>query len=427
MGQYPQRGASSLDSRWLQLILGVVCMVMVANLQYGWSLFVAPIDAKFQWGRAAIQFAFTIFVLAETWLMPVEGYLADRFGARPVVMAGGLLVGISWSLNAYADSLTVLYVSAALGGAGAGAVYSACIGNALKWFSTNRGLAVGLTAAGFGTVSAATVLPIHAFMQTHGYENAFLYFGLGQGLIVCLAAWGLRQPVAGETGVSRAPQTARNYQPLEVLKTPVFWVMYLMFFLVAAAGLMAIMQLATIAKEFKIANEPASILALTLPALTFALAIDRVFSGLTRPFFGWVSDRMGREHALAIAFAVEAAALVALPAFGRDPLLFVLLTGLIFFAWGEIYSLFPAACADSFGTRYAATHAGLLFTAKGTAALLVLAAVEALPPDAGWHALFYGAAVMNVAASALALLVLKPLRARQLAADAAVTSARADR
>ena len=419
MGEHPQRGAPGSNHHWLQLALGIVCMVMVANLQYGWSLFINPLDAKFQWGRAAIQLAFTIFVLSETWLMPLEGYLADRFGARPVVTAGGLMVGISWSLNAYADSLMVLYVSAALGGIGAGAVYSACIGNALKWFSSQRGLAVGLTAAGFGTISAATVLPMHAVIQSQGYENAFLYFGLGQGLIVCLAAWGIRQPAAGEikSDIVRALQSSRDYRPLEVLKAPVFWVMYLMFFLVAAAGLMAIMQLAPIAKEYKVANEPASILALTLPALTFALAIDRVFSGLTRPFFGWVSDRIGREHAMGIAFAIEAAAIVALPQFGHDPLLFVLLTGLIFFAWGEIYSLFPAACADSFGTRYAATHAGLLFTAKGMATLLVLAAIAVLPPTGSWHALFYGAAAMNVVASLLALLVLKPLRARQFAAD----------
>jgi OFA family oxalate/formate antiporter-like MFS transporter len=195
--------------------------------------------------------------------------------------------------------------------------------------------------------------------------------------------------------------------------------MYLMFFLVAAAGLMAIAQLAPIAKDYKIANLPVSILDLTLPALAFALAIDRVFSGLTRPFFGWVSDRWGRERTMSIAFGMEAAAIVALAVFGRDPLAFVLLTGLIFFGWGEIYSLFPATCADTFGARHAATHAGLLYTAKGTAALVVLFFSATLLPTADWHTTFYGAAGMNAVAAVLALLVLKPLRAQQITNDRA--------
>jgi MFS transporter, OFA family, oxalate/formate antiporter len=416
MERNPQRGARSPAHRWLQLALGVVCMVMVANLQYGWSLFVYPIDAKYQWGRADIQVAFTIFVLATTWLMPVAGYLSDRFGARRVAMAGGLLVAMAWGLNAYAASLAGFYLNGALGGAGAGAVYGACVGNALKWFPDQRGLAVGLTAAGFGTVSAATVLPIHAVILAHGYEGAFLYFGLGQGAIVLLAAAFLAQPPQPAADHA-ALATSRHYGPLEVLRAPAFWVMYLMFFMVAAAGLMAMAQLAPIAKDYKVANSPVSILDLTLPALAFALAIDRVFSGLTRPIFGWVSDRLGRERAMSIAFGLEAAAIVALALCGRDPLWFVLLTGLIFFGWGEIYSLFPAACADTFGARHAATHAGLLYTAKGAAALVVLFFSATLLPTAEWHATFYCAAGMNAVAATLALLVLKPLRARQITND----------
>jgi len=414
----PQPYARGADHRWMQLALCVLCMAMIANLQYGWSLFVTPIAAKFQWERTAIQFAFTVFILTETWLMPLGGYCADRFGTRPVVVAGGILAGISWTSNAYADSLTVFYVSAAIGGIGVGAVYAACIGHALKWFRDRRGLALGLTAAGFGTVSAATVLPIYSVIQARGYENAFLYFGLGQGLIVLLAAIALKPHTKDEIGTHamRAQQSARSYRPLEVLGVPVFWTMYLMFFLVAAAGLMAITQLAPIAKEYKVANIPVSILDLTLTALAFALAIDRVFSGLARPFFGWVSDRMGRENAMCIAFGVEAAAIVALAQCGHDPLMFVLLTGLIFFAWGEIYSLFPAACADSFGAEYAATHAGFLYTAKGAAALFVLQLSELVSVIGDWQAMFYCAAGMNAMAAALALLVLKPMRARQLAA-----------
>ena len=336
-----------------------------------------------------------------------------------MVSAGGILAGISWGLNAGAGSLTTFYVSAVVGGVGAGAVYSACIGHALKWFSAGRGLAVGLTAAGFGTVSAATVLPIYAVIQAQGYENAFLYFGVGQGLIILLAARGLVLPADGyvKRGTIRAPRETRSYRPLEVAAAPVFWVMYLVFFLVAAAGLLAISQLAQIAKDYSVANVPVAILDLTLPALAFALAIDRVFSGLSRPFFGWVSDQIGRENVMFIAFGIEALAIVALARYGQDPLWFVLLTGLIFFAWGEIYSLFPAACADAFGEKYAATHAGMLHTAKGAAALAVVLASGWLPPIANWTAAIYCAAGMNAVASVLALFLLKPMRARQRAAD----------
>ena len=418
MGRHPQRSTHNAR-HWLQLAPGIICMVMVANLQYGWALFVNPIDAKMQWGRAEIQIAFTIFIVASTWLMPVAGYLADRLGARPVAMAGGLLIGISWGVNAFAQSLAVMYVSAAIGGVGACAVFGACIGHALKWFPAQRGLAVGLTAAGFGTVSAATVLPIHSVIQTFGYENAFLYFGLGQGAIVFVAAAFLGSPATPDVRADPIDplNTPRNYGPLEILRTPVFWVMYLMFVLVAVAGLMAIGQLAAIAKEYKVANVPVSLLALTLPALIFALAIDRVFSGLARPFFGWVSDRLGRETTLGIAFSIEAAAIVALARFGHEPVWFVVLTGLIFFAWGEIYSLFPATSADSFGEKQAATHAGLLYTAKGAGALIVMSFSTVLLPSTGWHTAFYCAAGMNAVAAVLALLVLKPLRARQAALD----------
>src|SRR3954462_14433349 len=184
--------------RWVQLVLGIICMVMIANLQYGWTLFVLPIDQKYHWGRAAIQVAFSIFVLTETWLVPIEGWFVDRFGPKIVVLLGGVLVGIAWVLNSIADSLTMLYIAAAIGGIGAGAVYGTCIGNALKWFPDRRGLAAGLTAAGFGMGSALTIIPIQAIIKASGYESAFLYFGIAQGLIVFLLAFGLAAPRKGE-------------------------------------------------------------------------------------------------------------------------------------------------------------------------------------------------------------------------------------
>src|SRR2546430_2250838 len=356
--------------RWLQLLVGIVCMAMIANLQYGWTLFVNPLDAKYHWGRASIQVAFTIFVLLETWLVPIEGYLVDRYGPRLVVLVGGILCGIAWTMNAYADSLTFLYVAAAIGGVGAGAVYGTCVGNALKWFPDRRGLAAGLTAAGFGAGSALTVIPIANMIASSGYESAFFWFGIGQGVIVVIVALLLRAPAAGEVAAPAAPavqQTKRDYTPAGALKTPVFWVMYFMFVAVGAGGLMAIAQLAPIARDYKVDAIPVSLLGLTLPALTFALTIDRVLNGVCRPFFGWVSDNIGRENTMFIAFLVEGIGIFALLHFAGHPVLFVILSGVVFFAWGEIYSLFPATCTDIYGKTFATTNYGLLYTAKGTA------------------------------------------------------------
>src|SRR6266436_10327769 len=364
--------------RWMQLVMGIVCMAMIANLQYGWTLFVNPIADKYGWSKAAIQFAFTIFVLTETWLVPIEGYLVDRFGPRPVVMVGGLLCGLGWVLNSFADSLVTLYIAAAISGIGAGAVYGTCVGNALKWFADRRGLAAGLTAAGFGAGSALTIIPISNMIKASGYEAAFLYFGIGQGLIVFLLSILLlerrRQPTAvpperNRRYVAPTRQTTVNYRPSEILKEPVFWIMYVMFVLMAAGGLMATAQLAPIAKDFKIADIPVSLIGITLPALTFALSIDRVLNGLTRPFFGWVSDHIGRENTMLIAFGIEAVGIWMLGMVGQDPVMFVILSGVVFFAWGEIYSLFPSTCTDVYGTKYATANAGLLYTAKGTASL----------------------------------------------------------
>src|SRR5665647_1370250 len=194
----PALARASEATRWGQLIFGILCMVMIANLQYGWTLFVNPIDQKYHWGRAAIQVAFTIFVLTETWLVPIEGYLIDKFGPRIMICGSGALVAIAWVINSVADSLFLLYLGAAIGGIGAGVIYGASVGNALKWFPDRRGLAAGLTAAGFGAGSALTVIPIANMIQSSGYQAAFLWFGLGQGIIVMLIALLLKAPQAGE-------------------------------------------------------------------------------------------------------------------------------------------------------------------------------------------------------------------------------------
>jgi MFS transporter, OFA family, oxalate/formate antiporter len=420
-----QRAESGFSNPWVQLILGVLCMASVANLQYGWTLFVNPIDAKFHWGRSAIQVAFTIFVLIETWLVPVEGYLVDRFGPKWVVMGGGILVAIAWLLNSTASSLTALYFAAAIGGVGTGCVYGTCVGNALKWFPGRRGLAAGITASGFGAGAALTIVPISHMIDSSGYEKAFMFFGLLQGGIVFLASWMLLTPPPSLIAAKVKPnQTAHGYTPAEVLRTPVFYLMYFMFVLIAAGGLTMAASMAPIAKDFKIDKIPVDLFGVTMAALAFALALNRIFDGVGRPFFGWLSDQIGREYTMALAFTLGAIALYTLSQSGTNPAMFVLVTALYFGVYGEIFSLFPATAGDTFGSKFAAANNGMLYTAKGAGALLVPIAAG-ISKAHGWSAVFAIAMTFNVTAAVLALFVLKPMRARHFAKtfDAAPTSA----
>src|SRR5579864_97632 len=399
-------------NRWLQLVVGVVCMVMIANLQYGWTYFVDPINARYHWGRTAIQVAFTIFVATETWLVPVEGWFVDRFGPRLVVMFGGIVVAAAWTLNSYASSLGMLYVAEMLAGVGAGAVYGTCVGNALKWFSDRRGLAAGLTAAGFGAGAAATVVPIITTIRTYGYDRAFLWFGLVQGIVILVLSQILKAPKPGEVPIvaRRVRQGARDFRPTEMLQTPLFWILYVMFTMVAASGLVVTAQVAPIAKDYKVANLPVSLLFISSTVLIMAGIVDNVLNGLARPTFGWVSDHIGRENTMAIVFTFGAAAYWALGTIGTTPWAFIITAGLVYFTWGEIYSLFPAICTDVYGPRYTTTNAGLLYTAKGAASFLVPVATWLQQTTGSWHAVFVVAAIANILVGATAVLVVKPLR-----------------
>ena len=320
---------SPSGSRWIQLICGIICMAMIANLQYGWTLFVDPIDAKYHWGRAAIQTAFTIFVATETWLVPVEACFVDRYGPRIVVMFGGVMIALAWIINAYASSLLALYAAAVIAGVGAGAVYGTCVGNALKWFPDRRGLAAGATAAGFGAGAAITVVPIANVIASRGYETAFLWFGIGQGVIVFLMSFVLRKP-SGAGPVQKRKLKVQQAQidrtPAQAVRTPVFWVMYAMFVMVASGGLMTAAQIGPIAHDYQIANVPLNLFGLQMAALTLAISLDRVLDGFGRPFFGWVSDNIGRENTMFIAFATAAVALTVMSTYGQEPWIFVLFT-----------------------------------------------------------------------------------------------------
>jgi OFA family oxalate/formate antiporter-like MFS transporter len=395
-------------------------MAMIANLQYGWTVFVDPIGAAHGWGRAAIQVSFTIFVIVETWLVPFEAALVDRYGPRIMVCAGGVLAGLAWVIDSQAHSLATLYVGGAVAGVGAGIVYGTCIGNALKWFAGRRGLAAGLTSAGFGAGAAVTVIPLTMMIKSSGYSHTFLVFGLVQGAIIVVASMILITPPKSLAPQLLTPnpkvlQGNRDYTPAEVLRNPVFWVMYVMFVLVASGGLTAVAQLGSIAKDYYIDNIPVTIFGITAVALTYALSLNNIMNGITRPLLGFISDRIGREATMGAAFLLEGIGIFALMKFGTTPTSFVLLSGLVFFAWGEIYSIFPATTRDHFGQKFATTNYGMLYTAKGTASLLVPLASVVTAATGNWTATLMIAAAFNVVAAIMAVAVLRPLRRRNIA------------
>jgi MFS transporter, OFA family, oxalate/formate antiporter len=330
-------------------------------------------------------------------------------------------------LNSYADTLVLLYVAAIVGGIGAGSVYGTCVGNALKWFPDRRGLAAGATAAGFGAGAAITVVPIANMVAASGYQHAFFTFGIGQGVIVVILAIFLRKPsrvMPAKKKQLHLPQTKIDFTPPQVLRSPIFWVMYLVFVMVASGGLMAAAQIAPIAHDYKIADVPVGLLGFQMAALTFAISLDRIFDGFGRPFFGWVSDTIGRENTMFIAFGTGALMLLTLSVYGHIPIVFVLATAVYFGVFGEIYSLFPATSGDTFGVKYATTNNGMLYTAKGTAALLVpLASIIA--SNFGWQAVFVVAVALNATAALMAIFVIKPMRRAFILGHEATENARA--
>jgi len=409
-------------TRWVQLVLGIIAMVMIANLQYGWTLFVDPIQERFSWSRAAIQITFTTFVFVETWLVPAEGYLIDRFGPKLITVAGGALVALSWVMFANAGSIWTFYVGAVVGGIGAGIVYGTAVGQALKWFPDRRGLAAGLTAAGFGAGSALTIIPLSNMITAAGFQRAFLVFGLIQGVVVMLVGFLLRAPRPGEMTLlptSRAiVQTTRDFQPGEMLRTPLFWVMYVAMLCVAFGGVNATAQLGPMAKDYIVDYVPLTFLVFTLTALQWALVLDRVLNGVARPLFGWISDRIGRENTMLLAFSLQAVTILAMIKLAAYPVLFVVGSALLFLTYGEVFSLFPSLSADTWGRKFATTNYGFLYTSKGTAALLVPVANVIKDHTGSWIPVFQLSAALNVVAALLAFFVIKPMRARKSALEA---------
>lgn len=408
-------------NRWRQLAFGVICMMLIANLQYSWTLFVNPLRQANDWDIPAIQLAFSIFIALETWLTPGAGWLVDHLGPRRgpkiTVAIGGILVAVAWVIDAYANSLWLLYVGAALSGIGAGGVYATCVGGAVKWFPDRRGLAVGVTAAGFGAGAAVTVIPIKMMIESNGYSATFLWFGLFQGGLLLLVAGLLRAPdhnPAARAVSKKVPQSIRSFTPREMVASPIFWLLYAMFVAVSASGLMATAQLALIAADYHLTK---TVLLFGASTLSIALVVDNIMNGTARPFFGWVSDRIGREPTMAIAFSLGGMSYLLMGVLGSSPWLFILCAAIIFFTWGEIFSLFPSTCADTFGPKYATVNTSLLYTAKGTSALLVPFANVIKDASGSWFLVFVVAAAMNFLVVLLAFFVLRPLRSSQHAAQ----------
>ncbi len=402
--------------RWIQLVMGIVCMALIANLQYGWTLFVNPIETRNHWGLPAIQLSFSIFVLVETWLVPVEGWLVDKFGPRPVIALGGVLAAAGWVIDSYATTLPELYAAAVIAGVGAGCVYGTCVGNALKWFPDRRGLAAGLTAAGFGAGAAVTVLPIAAMIQSSGYQQTFFFFGIFQGACIFLIALFMVKPTPpkGVIAASRLVQAKGDYTTGQMVRTPVFWLTYVLFVAVAAGGLMATAQIGPIAKDYGLGMIPVSLLGFAqLPLLTLTLMIDNLANGFTRPLCGFISDRIGRENTMMIVFIGEGFALLGLMNYGHDPYAFMVFAALIFLFWGEIFSIFPALVADTFGAKNAAANAGTMYTAKGTASLLV-PLTSVISAGGNWDRVFVVSASISIVAGLAAKFFLSPMRRRYI-------------
>jgi MFS transporter, OFA family, oxalate/formate antiporter len=407
-------------NRWSQLVLGVIAMMAISSPQYTWTLFTGPLNQKLGTTLAELQWTFSLLIILQTWFSPFQAYLVDRFGPRLLISLGAILSGGSWVLSAPVDNIWMLYlVYGVIGGFGTGIIYVGVIGLMVRWFPDRRGLATGLAAAGYGFGAIFTSFPIDSMIKSSGYAHTLLVWGVIQGIIGVVVAQGLRLPPENyrpPSVVARAggpQQSRRDYSPGEMLKNPVFWLLFVMMSMMSTSGLMVVSNVGPFANEYKVSQA----LVLGMAALPLSLTLSRFTNGLTRPFFGWVSDHIGRESTMALAFSLECVAILVLFAFIDRPALFVVLTGLVFFGWGEIFSLFPSTLTDTFGSKYAATNYGFLYIAQGVGSILGGPAAAFLKQTTGsWTAVFIAVAVLDAITAFLAITALRQMRQRHFAA-----------
>jgi MFS transporter, OFA family, oxalate/formate antiporter len=407
----------SPGNRWVQLLLGLIAMMAISSPQYVWTLFTGPLNQKLGTTLAEIQVTFSLLIILQTFFSPFQAYLVDRFGPKLLISIGAVLSGGSWVLASFVNSLIALYITyGIIGGFGTGIIYVGIIGLVVRWFPDRRGLATGLAAAGYGFGAVFTSFPIDSMIKSSGYAHTLLVWGIIQGAIGVIAALGLRIPPEGYRPEGFNPETVqlemqsrRSFTPKEMLQNPIFYLLFIMMAMMSTSGLMVVSNVGPFANEFKVAQ----VLVLGMAALPLSLTLSRVTNGLTRPFFGWVSDHIGREQTMALAFSLEAVAILVLFAFIDNPAMFVVLTGLVFFGWGEIFSLFPSTLTDTFGPKFAATNYGFLYIAQGVGSILGGPAAALLKQQTGsWTAVFILVACLDALTALLAITVLKSMRRR---------------
>jgi oxalate/formate antiporter len=407
-------------NRWNQLLLGVIAMMAISSPQYTWTLFTGPLNQKLGTTLAELQWTFSLLIILQTWFSPFQAYLVDRFGPRLLISLGALLSGGSWVLSASVDNIWALYLTyGVIGGFGTGIIYVGIIGLMVRWFPDRRGLAAGLAAAGYGFGAFFTSFPIDSMIKSSGYAHTLVVWGVIQAIIGVVAALGLRLPPenyqaqGAATAVTTATQQSqRSFTPREMLKNPIFYVLFVMMSMMSTSGLMVTSNVGPFAKEYGVAD----VLVWGMAALPLSLTLSRFTNGLTRPFFGWISDHIGREATMALAFSLEAVAILILFAYINQPALFVVLTGLVFFGWGEIFSLFPSTLTDTFGPRYASTNYGFLYIAQGVGSILGGPAAAFLKQATGsWTAVFIVVAVLDAVTALLAITVLQAMRRKHFA------------
>jgi OFA family oxalate/formate antiporter-like MFS transporter len=410
--------AGFLGNRWTQLVLGLICMMAISSPQYVWTLFTKPLTAQLGVKLSDLQVTFSIFIVLQTFLSPLQGFLIEKFGPKLLLGAGALLTGLSWVLASSADSLTAVYLTyGLLGGIGTGVIYVGIVGLMVEWFPDRRGLAAGVVAAGYGMGAVITTFPVTHSIAAVGYQQTLQHFGIIFGAIAFIAALGMRSPPKAWMAdyIARNRKT-EGVNPGKMLTSPIFWLMFVMMTMMSTSGLMVISQMATFSKDFGIA----SVLVFGMAALPLALTVDRFTNGLTRPFFGWVSDRIGRENTMFIAFALEAIAMTLWLLTRDNSFLFVMLSGLVFFGWGEIFSLFPSTLTDTFGEKHAITNYGFLYMAQGIGSVFGGPLAAKLHEETGsWITVFVVVISLDAITAILAIVVLKPMRSRYLAGKAA--------
>jgi OFA family oxalate/formate antiporter-like MFS transporter len=417
----PTIQTASYRNRWVQLVLGLIAMMAISSPQYVWTLFTGPLNQKLGTTLAELQWTFSLLIILQTWCSPLQAYLVDRFGPRLLISVGALMSGGGWVLSGYVDNIWALYFTyGVICGFGTGIIYVGIIGLMVRWFPDRRGLATGLAAAGYGFGAIFTSFPIDSMIRSAGYAHTLVVWGIIQGAIGIIAAQGLRMPQEGWQPEGYTPATAstmqskRNYTPAQMLRSPTFWLLFLMMSMMSTSGLMVVSNVGPFAKEYNVAGA----LVFGMAALPLSLTLSRFTNGLTRPFFGWVSDHIGREMTMALAFSLECAAILVLFAFIDRPALFVVLTGLVFFGWGEIFSLFPATLTDTFGPKYAVTNYGFLYIAQGVGSILGGPAAAFLRQTTGsWMTVFMVVAALDAMTAILAVTALRKLRSRHMQAS----------